>query len=264
MKKILLLAMFPFLTVSCGKKIKEPEFTRQFSIHSAVTQATYDIRVALPEGYDRGNETFVTVFVLDGEQDFNLVAAECKNLMAKHQGAKVLVVSIGYGRNRTMDYTPTVAEQGQGGAPEFQEFIAGELIPRLENDFSADTARMSRVLVGHSFGGLFGTYAFARNNRTFGNYILLSPSIWYDNEIVLKYEEEERGENQGRGCLVFMGIGEQENSGRMQAPFEAFHRRLKAHYPHAKLRRHTEPGLDHVGSKNPNLRKGLEFYFQNR
>ncbi len=130
--------------------------------------------------------------------------------------------------------------------------------------FNVDTTRSSRVILGHSYGGLFGACALAVNNNLFGNYILLSPSIWFDNEVALQFEKEYRANNADRKQLVFMGIGEMENAGRMQAPFEAFYQTLRDNYTDVKLSKNREKNLDHVGSKHPNMIKGLKYYFQNR
>ena len=143
-------------------------------------------------------------------------------------------------------------------------FIETQLIPVVEENISVDTARSSRIILGHSYGGLFGSYAFTTNNKLFGNYILLSPSLWFDNLISLQFEKDNRGENKDRAQLVFMGIGETENSGRMQAPFEAFYQILRDNYTHIKLEKNIEANLGHMGSKDPNIVKGLEYYFQNR
>ena len=54
---------------------------------------------------------------MDGEDNFNFVADQCKKLSSKYSKDNVIIVSIGYGHNRTLDYTPTKAPEGQGGAP---------------------------------------------------------------------------------------------------------------------------------------------------
>ena len=144
------------------------------------------------------------------------------------------------------------------------EFIKTELIPKMEQEFAADTSRNSRIILGHSFGGLLAAYAFTNFNNVFGNYLMLSPSIWYDNEILLQFEQDNRSINKENQQLVFMGIGELENAGRMLAPFEAFYQRLRNNYPGIKISKHLEPHLNHVGSKNPNIVEALNFYFKNR
>ena len=256
---ILLLAL-----VSCKKEDFNPELTREFSIQSSSTGANYIIKVALPENYNSETQKYATVYVLDGEENFNLVAENCNTISRDLATSNVLVVSIGYGNDRAVDYTPTDVAEGGGGAEMFMHFIKDELMPKMEIDFGADSSRKNKTILGHSFGGLLGAYAFTKFNEVFGNYIMLSPSIWYDNEIILKYEKEYRDRNKENHQLVFMGLGEMENMGRMLAPFQAFYETLKNNYPEMKITKNLEAHLDHGGSKNPNIVKGLNFYFQNR
>ncbi|MCU0398818.1 MAG: alpha/beta hydrolase-fold protein, partial [Cyclobacteriaceae bacterium] len=95
------------LLSSCNEEIFDPALTRTFTIESSSIGATYPIQVALPENYNTSGEKFSTIYVLDGEQDFDLVASTCKSLSDRYSVRNVLVVSIGYGRNRSIDYTPT-------------------------------------------------------------------------------------------------------------------------------------------------------------
>lgn len=263
MKRITKIALILILAVSCKKKITAPESVQQFSIQSTSNSGSYDIKIALPENYTP-NKKYSTLYLLDGDENFNTVAYHCKKLSSKYSKDNVLVVSIGYGNNRTLDYTPTNASEGQGGAQAFMDFIQNELIPRMQSDFAIDTNRSGRVILGHSFGGLFGTYAFTKRSSVFGNYLMLSPSLWYDNEILLQYEQDNRSSINNKNQLVFMGIGQLENAGRMQAPFEAFYQRLHNYYSGIKLTKNSVSQMDHVGSKNPNIIKGLDFYFQNK
>ncbi|MBL7923466.1 MAG: alpha/beta hydrolase [Bacteroidia bacterium] len=260
MKKIL-----PFLILlvvaSCKKEELGDYLTKDFSIQSASTGATYHINVALPDHYHASGK-YAAIYVLDGEDNFDFVAGSCKKYSRDYSKSDVLVVSIGYGRNRALDYTPTDAAEGDGGAEQFLQFINNELIPEMESAFGADTSRDSRILLGHSFGGLCAAYAFTHHNEMFGHYMLLSPSLWYDNLVMLRYEQDKRAANQARPQHVFMGLGEMENSGRMLAPYMAFYQRLQSHYPDMQAMSHLVPHLDHMGSKNPNITEALKFYFQ--
>ncbi len=261
---ILTASLMMFLLVSCKEEEFSPSLTREFSIQSISNGGTYTIKVGLPLNYNSSNEKYSTIYVLDGEENFDFVANTCKEISDRYSVPNVLVVSIGYGKDRSIDYTPTKVSSITGGGPQFLEFIETELIPKIEQDFRADTTRGSRVILGHSYGGLFGACVLAVNNNLFGNYILLSPSIWFDNEVSLLLEKENRINNQGKNQLVFLGIGELENSGRMQAPFEAFYQILRDNYSNIILSKNRVKNLDHVGSKNPNIIEGLNYYFQNR
>ena len=255
--------LFLFLLASCQQEEFNPELTRTFTIPSVITGASYPISVALPEHYS-ASEAYSTIYVLDGEDNFSYVANTCRERSAVYGTSNLIVVAIGYGHDRSFDYTPTKADHDGGGAEQFVQFIKEELIPVMEAEYGADTARASRIILGHSFGGLCAAYAFTHFNNVFGHYLMLSPSLWYDNEILLRLEREGRDNNQSADQLVFMGLGSVESNGRMMAPFEAFYQRLDNHYPSMHLAKHIEPQLDHMGSRDPNILQGLNFYFQNR
>lgn len=256
--------MLFFLFSSCEKEVFDPALTQEFAMRSTANGATYNIKVGLPANYNPEVEKYASIYVLDGEEIFDFVSNKCKEISDKLAVTNAVVISIGYGKDRSIDYTPTEVSSITGGGPQFLNFIETQLIPAIEENMGVDTARSSRVILGHSYGGLFGAYAFSTDNKLFGNYILLSPSLWFDNLISLQFEKDHRNENKHRAQLVFMGIGGAENSGRMQAPFEAFHQMLQDNYTHLKLGKNMEKNLGHMGSRNPNIVKGLDYYFQNR
>lgn len=255
---------FVLMLASCEKEEFDPLLTHEFTIQSSDNGALYNIQVGLPADYNPGVEKYSSIYVLDGEENFDFVSSQCKKISDKLAVQNAVIISIGYGRDRSLDYTPTEISSVTGGGAQFLKFIESQLIPVIEENLSVDTARSSRVILGHSYGGLFGAYVFCVDNKLFGNYILLSPSLWFDNLISLQFEKNHRAENQDRPQLVFMGIGEAENYGRMQAPFEVFYQTLFGRYTQIKLEKNMEGNLGHLGSKKPNIVKGLNYYFQNR
>ncbi len=96
---------------SCKKEDFNPELTREFSIQSTANGATYDIKVGLPVNYDPGAEKYATIYVLDGEEDFDFVSKQCQEISGKKAVENVLVVGIGYGKDRSIDYTPLKSVQ---------------------------------------------------------------------------------------------------------------------------------------------------------
>ncbi len=251
------------LLTSCEKEEIFNGATKSFSLQSDENGATYNMKVALPANYNPSTQKYATIYVLDGDENFDLVSNKCDEISTNNAVSNVLVVSIGYGNDRSVDYTPAT-DGTNTGAHQFLDFIEMQLIPKMEQDYSAANYREGRVILGHSYGGLFGAYAFSARNELFGNYILLSPSLWYDNLAVLKLEKNNRETNKINPQLVFMGIGETENYGTMQAPFESFYQSLINNYPDIKIGKNRESDLDHMGSKNANIKKGLSFYFKNR
>jgi predicted alpha/beta superfamily hydrolase len=250
---------------SCKKdEIVKSGVVKEFTLRSTANGATYQIRVSLPFNYNPAAEKYATIYVLDGKEIFGFVANRCQEIADQHALRNVLVVSIGYGKDRSIDYTPTKVSSVTGGAPQFLNFIETQLVPKIEQDYHAETTRESRVILGHSYGGLFGGYAFSVNNNVFGNYILLSPSFWFDNYAPLQMEKENRTNNKTAKHLVFMGIGANEEGDRMLAPFEVFYQSLRTYYSDIKLAKNIENNTGHMNSRNPNIIKGLNYYFLNR
>ena len=253
-----------FILSSCTKEAFNPELTKEFKLVSDANGAAYKIKVALPNNYNSSTGKYATLYILDGEEDFDFVANKCKEITTLKGIKNVLVVGIGYGKDRSKDYTPTKVSSVTGCAPLFLNFIETQLIPQMEHEPNGHTARSSSVILGHSYGGLFGAYAFSINNKVFGNYILLSPSLWFDNLVSFQYEKDNRTTNKSMQQLVFMGIGSNENEGRMKVPFETFYQTLSVNYTNMKLAKNIEINTGHMDSKNPNIIKGLEYYFDNR
>jgi predicted alpha/beta superfamily hydrolase len=259
----LIFILIVLLLVSCKKEVFNPAITKEFSILSASNGANYHIKVALPQNYSPETQKYAAIYVLDGEEIFDFVSEKCNRISSDLATSNVLVVSIGYGNDRSIDYTPSKANEGGGGEEKFMLFIKNELVTKIENEYGADSIRKSRTILGHSFGGLLGAYAFTNYNIVFANYIILSPSLWYDNEIVLKLEQANRNLNKNNYQLVFLGLGELE-PGRIHAPFQAFYQILQNNYHDIKIKSHFEPQLNHRGSEKPNIIEGLNFYFKNR
>jgi uncharacterized protein len=254
-----------FTQGSCTKdELFRSGVVQEFSLQSTSNGATYAIKVGLPANYNPSAEKYATIYVLDGKEIFGFVANRCQEISDQYSQKNVLVVSIGYGKDRSIDYTPTKMSSVTGGAPQFLNFIETQLIPKMEQDYEADTARGSRVILGHSYGGLFGEYAFCVRNNVFGNYILLSPSLWFDNYIPLQMEKDSRANNKNVKQLVFMGIGQNEETDRMLAPFDTFYQSLHKYYSNTRLAKNIENNAGHMSSRNPNIIKGLIYYFLNR
>ena len=76
---------------------------------------------------------------------------------------------------RNRDMIPFAAGSG---SENFLKFLTTELIPKLDHDFRTQP---HRIIVGHSFGGLFGLYSLIKAPGVFKGYILASPTLEGDN-----------------------------------------------------------------------------------
>jgi hypothetical protein len=135
---------------------------------------------------------------------------------------EMIVVAV-VNTDRTRDLTPSKAPLGTdgkgppvgGGADRFLKFIETELIPRVEKTYRTQPYR---VFAGHSLGGLLAVHAFATRNELFNTYIAVSPSLWWDNQAVVRETEELLKGRKTLDRTLFVTLGNEQ--GGMQAGFE--------------------------------------------
>jgi len=127
-----------------------------------------------------------------------------------------------YRRNRTRDYTPTTVPTGgygdefqqfSGGGSEFLLFIAEELTESLHAKYRITTS--GHTFVGHSYGGLFGAFIISEQPNLFSNYLLISPSLWYDDQLIIDRVTEKAELGLDSETQIYLAVGDHENqSGR--------------------------------------------------
>ncbi|SEW56396.1 hypothetical protein SAMN04488122_6653 [Chitinophaga arvensicola] len=248
------------LLPACRKDKIDHARISTFDLTSSVNGSTYQIKVALPKHFST-DRTYKTLYVLDPKTDFNLVASECDKKSSDLNKEEILVVGIGGGNNRLDDYFPVPYKGHKGAADKFIQFIQQELIPKMEKDFHASNTRADRAMIGHSAGGLCVAYCFTNYPGIFGNYLCLSPSLWLGNQIVLKNEKAHRAINQTSTGVFFLAAGELEEE-IMRPPIALLDQILQQHYNGFTKQYHLARGLDHLGSKTPNIKQAVAFYFQ--
>jgi hypothetical protein len=72
-----------------------------------------------------------------------------------------------------------------GGSAAFISFIDNEVIPLIEKSYRTND---SSTLIGQSLGGLLSTEILYRHSDMFDNYLIVSPSLWWDDERWLRAE----------------------------------------------------------------------------
>jgi uncharacterized protein len=187
------------------------------------TGRTYRITVSLPLGYaasansgwpfDDTPATWPTVYVLDGNWYFGMVTDIIRPMAWCGSTTDAIVVGIGYPEatdpieatqeffiRRNHDLTPVrdeALEQSQehvhgcpvpnGDGGNFHKFIRDEVIPFVEQTYRADASR--RILLGHSYGGLFALLGVFEAPDLFGTLIVGSPTLSYGNRYMFQREE---------------------------------------------------------------------------
>lgn len=168
----------------------------------------------------------VAFYVIDGERLFAPVAAFCDYLTGGRLKSRIAPLVVGIDTIgpvvRTRDLTPNASSAGRdgrpveggkalgGGAARFLAYIEKEvfLIAEAGLPFGARVAR--RVLMGHSFGGLFTLNALVSGPKVFDDFIAIDPSLWWgEGKFAAGFADAVRALPQGalKGSRVLLGFG---------------------------------------------------------
>lgn len=168
------------------------------TIHSKVLNEKRIINVYLPEGYDsKDTIKYPVIYLLDGskDEDFIHVVGLIQYLSFPwiNQTKPSIVIGIAnIDRRRDFTYPTTVAKDKQdfpttGSSEKFISFIEAELQPFVNSNFETTN---SKTIVGQSLGGLLATEILFKRPHLFNNYLIVSPSLWWDNESLLKLKPD--------------------------------------------------------------------------
>ena len=176
---------------------------------------------SLPSPQRSANRKYPAIYALDAGWG---IAAPLAQMMTQTQiMSAAYVVAIGYPagrsdpRNADLLHRPFI-DGGQtygGGGAIFQKFLTQDLRPYLESRYPLDPGKA--VLFGHSFGGLFAANVLATAPEAFSGYIIGSPSVWADPQLL---PELAAAASKGTGQRVYVAAGERETEdlGGKRAP----------------------------------------------
>lgn len=161
-----------------------------------------------------GPDPEAALLVTDANGLFGLTVDTVRMMQIPALIPSLLVIGIGYpeadavidtAEIRARDLTPTPSKHfpGSGHADDFTGFISNELGPWLADRFP--NAAEHLTYFGHSLGGLFGAYALLTRPAVFDRYILSSPSLWWDNEMI--FDLQAKATIRSLEAEVFLGIG---------------------------------------------------------
>jgi predicted alpha/beta superfamily hydrolase len=186
------LMMFAPLAASATTQVPEPVVIGEtFQIESKVLAETRTYVVHTPDYYKKRIEAYPVLVLLDAENNFAYTSDAVHLLSANGRIPAMIVVGIN-NTDRVRDMTPTKPATGfggaawtgsAGGADKFLAFIADELLPTIDRNYRT---RPYRVLIGHSLGGLFAVYALLNRPEVFKGYIIGSPSLWWEDQVLVK------------------------------------------------------------------------------
>jgi predicted alpha/beta superfamily hydrolase len=154
-----------------------------FTLHSETLDRDFHILVRLPRSYGETDRSYPMVLLLDGGILFPMLAPYQLMMEAEGSADEVIVVGVSYGglgfangNLRGTDYTaPSPEVAFFGGAAAYQDFLADELLPRLQADYRIDASK--RLLLGQSLGGQFAIHAALTRPEMFSTHVAVNPAL---------------------------------------------------------------------------------------
>ncbi len=197
------------------------------SLNSGILKQSRKMSIFLPDGYYDRNVKFPVIYVLDADGRDQHIVPTARFLFVNNKMPKAIIVGV-FNIDRNHDFLPDSSKNAPtgGGANKFLLFFKDELIPYIDKNFKTEPYK---VLIGHSYGGLFAMYALLNDPDLFDAYIAIDPSFWYKNRMMIKSAQDEFLKTKNWNKTIFitgrlgggmkdMGITPMENVLKKTAP----------------------------------------------
>jgi predicted alpha/beta superfamily hydrolase len=174
--------------------------TRYHRVDTTNNNRSYHLYVLLPDNYGSAAESsYPVVYLLDGGGLYPMLAGYYRYLRFAEDVPDAIVVGISYGSDtfeegnyRSTDFTAPSAERDYwGGAAEFQDVLANEILPLVENTYRADAGQ--RIIFGQSIGGQFVLYTAGTRPGLFRGHIASNPALHRNLEFFLDMDGSANG-----------------------------------------------------------------------
>ncbi len=158
-----------------------------------------ELFIYLPPGYDENNVERLypclymhdgqNIFAQAGDSEFGKweVDITADDLIEKGEIIPLIIVGISNSPDRDYEYTPTYDQEEETGgfADTYLNFLTQELMPTINETYNVSPYPTDTAICGSSLGGLLSLYAIMRHEDLFKKAAILSPSIWWDNKVIL-------------------------------------------------------------------------------
>lgn len=177
-----------------------------FELESELLANTRLVRVWLPPDYDAraaDGRRYPVLYLQDGQNLFDAstsfggVEWQVDEALSRGIEARLLpplvVVGIDHaGLARAPEYNPpeTRFPGGPGRGERYVEFLERELLPAVEARYRVAREGSGRAIGGSSFGANIALYAAMRAPELFGALLLESPSVGYQDNVLLELAHE--------------------------------------------------------------------------
>lgn len=218
----LLIFSSPFL-FSQNNKSKTTETTKPFvlgvidEIQSKELGENRILNIYLPEGYNpKDAEKYPVIYLLDGSanEDFIHISGlvQFNSFEWINQVPKSIVVGIAtVDRKRDFTFATTLEKDKKrfpttGHSDKFIAFIEKELQPFIDKKYKTTESKM---IIGQSLGGLLSSEILLKKPSLFNKYVIVSPSIWWDNGSILNIDSQILQENFKQPTEIYIAVGKE-------------------------------------------------------
>jgi hypothetical protein len=195
------------------------EFGTVVRLHSTALNEERRLNVYLPPEYKTGADPYPVIYLLDGSahEDY-LHAVGLFDFLATY-GVMPASIVVGISNvDRRRDFTMPSAEPADlkaaptsGGAAAFVRFLESDLIPYVTSHYRTSG---TSTLIGQSLGGLLATQVLLDRPQLFTNYVIVSPSLWWNKQALLKSAEAALATNRAPNRKMY--ISEADEGGEMK------------------------------------------------
>lgn len=185
-------------------------------IQSQILSEKRTLNIYLPEGYSKADTAkYPVVYLLDGSADEDFIHVvglfQFNSFSWIDRVPRSIVVGIGT-VDRRRDFTfPTTVEEDRkrypttGHSDKFISFLEKELQPFIEKNYNTAGSKM---IIGQSLGGLLAAEILFKKPSLFDKYVIVSPSIWWDNGSILNTTADAlSGVSKTTG--IYIGVGKE-------------------------------------------------------
>jgi len=211
--------------------------------HSDILKEDRNINIYLPEEFNPTDATkYPVIYILDGgvEEDFFHIAGIVRYNTQPwvERFPRSIVVGI-ENTNRRRDFTYAVPDLNflekegfkkesfpqYGGSEKYISFLKNELQPYIEKKYKANN---NRTIIGESLAGLMSTEILLKEPEMFNQYIIISPSMWWGGEKLLKEADSLLKSRLKTTKNIYIGAPNKEEDVRMYNEAEALYKILKS------------------------------------
>lgn len=215
---ILFLVTFSIRLIFSQDVISDPLKLNIGEIHTIFSKSLNEERklnIYLPQNYS-ADSTYPVVYVLDGSlhEDFLHIVGLTQFFNLQFTMQPHIVVGI-ENVDRKRDFTHATELQDlktsyptAGNSDRFIQALELEIKPYIESVFSTNE---TDFLIGQSLGGLVATEILFQKPQLFSHYFIISPSLWWDNESMLKARKKQVDFTDFSGRTIYVSVGKHEH-----------------------------------------------------